>query len=84
MYLASLKLSRVAGWGWVVGKSDFNENPVVSFDLDLVFLNTYLHPVPHIEFMVYATKFLRKFISNVTAKMTIFTKALKRNLVGQE
>ena len=25
-----------AGWvgGWVVGKSDFNENPVVSLDLD--------------------------------------------------
>ena len=41
MYLASLKLSRVAGWlgvaGWVVGKSDFNENPVVSLDLDLDF-----------------------------------------------
>ena len=34
LYLASLKLSR--GWlaGWVVGKSDFNENPVVSLDLD--------------------------------------------------
>ena len=31
MYLASLKLSR---GGWVVGKSDFNENPVVSLDLD--------------------------------------------------
>ena len=28
-----------AGWvgGWVVGKSDFNENPVVSPDLDLDF-----------------------------------------------
>ena len=27
------------GWlaGWVVGKSDFNENPVVSLDLDLDF-----------------------------------------------
>ena len=26
----------MAGWlaGWVVGKSDFNENPVVSLDLD--------------------------------------------------
>ena len=23
--------------GWVVGKSDFNENPVVSLDLDLDF-----------------------------------------------
>ena len=32
MYIASLKLSRVAGW--VVGKTDFNENPVVSLDLD--------------------------------------------------
>ena len=41
MYLASLKLSRVAGGGgggdWVVGKTDFNENPVVSLDLDLDF-----------------------------------------------
>ena len=37
----------LAGWGWlagggrpagwVVGKSDFNENPVVSLDLDLDF-----------------------------------------------
>ena len=29
----------MAGWlaGWVVGKSDFNENPVVSPDLDLDF-----------------------------------------------
>ena len=33
----------MAGWlagrlgGWVVGKSDFNENPVVSLDLDLDF-----------------------------------------------
>ena len=25
------------GWGWMVGKSDFNENPVVSLDLDLDF-----------------------------------------------
>ena len=25
------------GGGWVVGKSDFNENPVVSLDLDLDF-----------------------------------------------
>ena len=33
--LAFLKLSRLAGW--VVGKSDFNENPVVSLDLDLDF-----------------------------------------------
>ena len=24
----------MAGGGWVVGKSDFNENPVVSLDLD--------------------------------------------------
>ena len=42
LYLASLKLSR--GWlaGWVVGNSDFNENPVVSLDLDfdLGFVNT--------------------------------------------
>ena len=36
----------MAGWlgvaGWVVGKSDFNENPVVSADLDfdLGFVNT--------------------------------------------
>ena len=41
LYLASLKLSRVAGWlggwGWLVGESDFNENPVVSLDLDLDF-----------------------------------------------
>ena len=39
LYLASLKLSRVAGWvaGRLVGKSDFNENPVVSPDLDLDF-----------------------------------------------
>ena len=41
LYLASLKLSRLAGWlgmvGWVVGKSDFNENQVVSLDLDLDF-----------------------------------------------
>ena len=29
-----MKLSRVAGWLGVVGKSDFNENPVVSLDLD--------------------------------------------------
>ena len=36
LYLAYLKLSRVGGWvaGWVVGKSDFNENPVVGLDLD--------------------------------------------------
>ena len=31
----------MAGWGWlggrVVGKSDFNENPVISLDLDLDF-----------------------------------------------
>ena len=27
----------VSGGGWVVGKSDFNENPVVSLDLDLDF-----------------------------------------------
>ena len=37
-----MKLSRVAGggWmaGWVVGNSDFNENPVVSLDLDLDFV----------------------------------------------
>ena len=28
-----------AGWvvGWVVGKSDFNENPIVSPDLDMDF-----------------------------------------------
>ena len=27
----------MGGWaaGWVVGKSDFNENPAVSLDLDL-------------------------------------------------
>ena len=25
----------MAGWGWLVGKSDFSENPVVSLDLDL-------------------------------------------------
>ena len=31
LYLASLKLS---GGGWVVEKYDFNENPVVSLDLD--------------------------------------------------
>ena len=37
LYLASLKLSRLAGGGWVVGKFDFNENPVVSLDLDLDF-----------------------------------------------
>ena len=36
LYLASLKLSQ-GGWGWVVGKSDFNENPVVSLNLDLDF-----------------------------------------------
>jgi len=29
--------SWLAGGGWVVGKSDFNENPVVSLDLDLDF-----------------------------------------------
>ena len=33
--------NRGGGWGWpagwVVGKSDFNENPVVSLDLDLDF-----------------------------------------------
>ena len=34
LYLASLKFSQ---GGWVVGKSDFNENPVVSPDLDLDF-----------------------------------------------
>ena len=36
LYLASLKLSRVAGGGggW---KNRFNENPVVSLDLDLDF-----------------------------------------------
>jgi len=28
----------VAGWVGVVGKSDFNENPVVSLDLDLGFV----------------------------------------------
>ena len=39
LYLAFLKLFRLAGWvaGWLVGKSDFNENPVVSPDLDLDF-----------------------------------------------
>ena len=40
LYFASLKLSRLAGWlaggGWVVGESDFNENSVVSLDLDFV------------------------------------------------
>ena len=38
LYLASLKLSRVAGWlagGCLLfGKSDFNDNPVVELDLD--------------------------------------------------
>ena len=36
MYITSLKLSRVVGWlgVGVVGKTDFNENPVVSLDLD--------------------------------------------------
>ena len=37
LYLASLKLFQVAGGGWLVGESDFNENPVVSLDLDLDF-----------------------------------------------
>ena len=37
LYLASLKLSRVAGWGWVGGKTDINENPVVSLDFDFDF-----------------------------------------------
>ena len=34
--LLLFNFSGVAGWGWgqVVGKSDFNENPVVSLDLD--------------------------------------------------
>ena len=37
LHLSSLKLSRVVGLvgGWVVGNSDFDENPVVSLDLDL-------------------------------------------------
>ena len=37
LYLASLKLYQVGGQvvGWVVGNFDFNENPVVSLDLDL-------------------------------------------------
>ena len=37
LYISSLKLSRVAGWleGWVVGKSDFKENPVDSLDFAL-------------------------------------------------
>ena len=40
----------MAGWpaGWLVGKSDFNENPVVSpyLDLDLGFVNIdHLSPV---------------------------------------
>ena len=37
LHLASLKLSRVAGLRGVVRKSDFNENPVVSLDLDYDF-----------------------------------------------
>ena len=36
LYLASLKLSRVAGGGWVVGNSDFDENLVIGPDLDLL------------------------------------------------
>ena len=43
----------LGGWvaGWVVGKSDFNENPVVSLDLDFglrlrvcQFLSPFLEP----------------------------------------
>ena len=30
MYIMFLKLSR----GWVVGKQDFNEHPVATFDMD--------------------------------------------------
>ena len=29
--------SWLAGGGWLVGKSDFDENPVISLDLDLDF-----------------------------------------------
>ena len=38
LYPTSLKLSwvaHVAGFVWVVGKSDFNENPVICLDLDI-------------------------------------------------
>ena len=41
LYLASFKLSRGGLGGWVVGKSDFNENPKsdFDFDFDLGFVN---------------------------------------------
>ena len=47
LYLAFLKLSRVAGWAWVaswvVGKSDFNETQssvwTWTLDFDLGFVN---------------------------------------------
>ena len=35
MYLFSFELSWLAGGGLGDGKSDFNENPVVSLDFDL-------------------------------------------------
>ena len=34
IWVGSTTSSSRSGWGWVVGKSDFNENPVVSLDLD--------------------------------------------------
>ena len=39
LYLATLKLSQgcLGVAGGVVGKSDFNENPIISLDLDLDF-----------------------------------------------
>ena len=59
LYLASLKLSRVGGGGWlgVVGKSDFNENPVVSLDLDfdLGFVNSVIIQTMTILIAVYFT-----------------------------
>ena len=61
LYLASLKLSWVAVLG-VVGKSDLNENPVVSLDLDFgLRLRVCQHQEMHVfwvkgVFILYSTK----------------------------
>ena len=60
----------LGGWGWLVGKSDINENPVVSLDLDLDF---------GLRHRVCQKKLLNNFEGKLSIQLGIFLFFLVRN-----
>ena len=75
----------LAGWGWVVGETDLNENPVVSLDFDLDFGPQFrvcqkqkgggmMNNVPRISIIILEVSlFDSYFRQHKYCKMTVFT-----------